>query len=363
MKNTEIEERLEKVQSVIDAIPDIAIVVDSQFRIVMANNTYKEVKNVEDYSEFFGKRPGELFHCVFSSLNELGCGHSDYCQYCKVLVSLKSAQISHSLIRTKATIYNHENLNDLNVEYDVTVFNADDFDEYLIVVMKEVSNEAFMKVFFELVNYDLANDISIIKNVFDIFSQNESNMPQEEFNELMLLTENSLANIKELTSFQNQLCLGSKHIEMDNQIINTLELFQDIKNQIHSLYQKKIVKINVADTSANKNFEAPYQLLMKLLKYLCINLIRIDDDDCILTVDIQKEQIYLVVKIARNIAISDNYGLDMIIRKVTNHSQVEDLMFQAAKYLAETMLKGKLEFCTIKNQGSYYRFIYPINEI
>jgi copper chaperone CopZ len=361
MKNTEIDERLGKVQSSIDAITDIAIVIDSDFRIVLVNNTYKTSVNSEQYSEFFGKRPGELFHCVFSSLNELGCGHSDYCKYC--LVSLKSAQINHSLIRTKTTIYSHENINDLNVEYDITVFNADDYDEYLIVVLKDISNETFMKVFFDLIGFDLANDISLIKNVFDILSQNDSTMPQDEFNELMSLTDISLENIKDLTAFQNQLCLEKNHAEINYQIINSLELMDDIKNQIQNLYKKKVVKISVSENSANQNFEAPYQLIRRLIKYLCINLIRMDDEDSDLRIDIQKEQVYLVIKISRNIAISDNYGLDTIIKKVTNNAQTEDLMFQGAKYLAEAMLKGKLEFGTVKNQGTYYRFIYPINEL
>ncbi|MEI6090661.1 MAG: hypothetical protein WCR42_09435 [bacterium] len=363
MKNTEIDERLGKVQSSIDAITDIAIVIDSDFRVVLANEVYKKASNCEEYSEFFGKRPGELFHCVFSSLNELGCGHSDYCKYCKVLVSLKSAQINHSLVRTKATIYNHENINDLNVEYDVTVFNADDYDEYLIVVLKDISNETFMKVFFDLIGFDLANDISVIKNVFDILAQNDSSMPQEEFDELMSFTETSLDNIKDLTAFQNQLCLEKNNAEVQKQIINTIELFENIKDHIHSLYPKKIIKIDVTENAANKNFEAPYQLLMRLIRYLCINLIRMDDNDCELTIDIQKEQIYLVIKISRNILLSDNYGFDMILKKITNNAQTEDLMFQGAKYLAESMLKGKLEFGSVKNQGTYYRFIFPINEI
>ncbi len=363
MKNIEIDERLVKLQSSIDEIPDIALVIDSEFRIILANDAYKKDNEVEEYSEFFGKRPGELFNCVFSSIDKLGCGHSDYCKYCKVLVSLKSAQINHSLVRTKATVYDHDNINDLNVEYEVTVFNADDFEECLIVIMKDVSSETFMKVFFDLIGFDLANDISLIKNVFDILSQNDSSMPQDEFNELMVLTDNSLENIKDLTSFQNQLCLEKNHAEVQKQIINTLDLFDDIKHHISNIYSKKVVKFNISDNSANRNFEAPYQLLNRLIRYLCINLIRLDDDDCELTVDIQKEQIYLVIKISRNIAISDNYGLDLIIKKVTNNSNIEDLMLQGAKYLAESMLKGKLEFGTVKGQGTYYRFIYPIEEI
>lgn len=362
MKNPEIDAKLQKLQSSINLIQDIAIVIDSEFKIVMVNDVYTKSARVDDYSEFFGKRPGELFHCVFSSLNELGCGHSDYCKYCKVLVSLKSAQMNHSLVRTRSTIYNQSSINDLTVEYDVSVFNADDFEEYLIVVMKDVSEETFMKVFFDLISHDLTNDISLIKNVFDIISQNDISMPQDEFNELMLLTENSLENIKDLTAFQNQLCLQKNNAKVDILDINTNDLFDEIKVYIQNLYQKNIIKIELSNYSDNINFKAPYQLLMRLMRYLCINLIRLDDNDCKLTIDIQKEQIYLVIKISRNISISDNYALDMIIRKVTNHTHTEDLMLQGAKYLAESMLKGKLEFGTVKNEGTYYRFIYPISE-
>ena len=70
-----------KLETVIDNLPLVVLVLDTDRRIEMANKKAEEFTNI-CRKEMIGKRPGDAFSCEFANYNERGCGYAPECESC-----------------------------------------------------------------------------------------------------------------------------------------------------------------------------------------------------------------------------------------------------------------------------------------
>lgn len=66
-------------QNVLDAIPDLAMVLNDKRQIVAANEASLGALSMASVAEAMGKRPGEAVHCVHATQGPQGCGTSIAC--------------------------------------------------------------------------------------------------------------------------------------------------------------------------------------------------------------------------------------------------------------------------------------------
>ena len=70
------------VQQIIDATPDVLMVLNSCRQIVYSNRTMLEYMGAECVEQICGLRPGEAFGCMHSTDMPAGCGTSEACSTC-----------------------------------------------------------------------------------------------------------------------------------------------------------------------------------------------------------------------------------------------------------------------------------------
>ena len=69
-------------QTILDAIPDIALILNDKRQIVAANDHCLAALGVASVSELLGLRPGEAVHCIHATQGPSGCGTSIACREC-----------------------------------------------------------------------------------------------------------------------------------------------------------------------------------------------------------------------------------------------------------------------------------------
>ena len=95
---TEVEEIRNRVlldttlSSLLDAIPDYALVLNHERQVVAANNRLLAAFGLGEINSIMGKRPGEAFGCIFSSEGPSGCGTGNHCSVCGVVMSILESQ-------------------------------------------------------------------------------------------------------------------------------------------------------------------------------------------------------------------------------------------------------------------------------
>ncbi len=82
------------LQHVLDAIPSMAMLINHQRQLVVANRRLVEFAGADDVEELLGLRSGEILECVHAM--EAGCGTTPHCAVCGSLRAIMDAQFGYA---------------------------------------------------------------------------------------------------------------------------------------------------------------------------------------------------------------------------------------------------------------------------
>ena len=87
------------VPTILNAIPNLVLIVNSHREIVYANEQAIRSLNAGDVDEILGKRPGEAMHCDHAASCPGGCGTGEACRMCGAANAIFAAQSGRSETR------------------------------------------------------------------------------------------------------------------------------------------------------------------------------------------------------------------------------------------------------------------------
>ena len=80
------------VTIILESADSYVLILNEQRQVLAANPEMLEALHVEDPFCLIGSRPGEAFHCVYSSEGPGGCGTSKHCRTCGAVLSILASQ-------------------------------------------------------------------------------------------------------------------------------------------------------------------------------------------------------------------------------------------------------------------------------
>jgi signal transduction histidine kinase len=83
------------LERIFDAIPSMAMLLNAQRQIVLANRRLVEFVDAEDVSDLLGSRSGEVLECVNALESCGGCGTTPHCSVCGSLRAIQDAQLGY----------------------------------------------------------------------------------------------------------------------------------------------------------------------------------------------------------------------------------------------------------------------------
>jgi len=93
--NDEIEKQYRKamlsspyVEDILNALPHVALVLNSDRQAIFSNTALLEMFDISDAKKFLGLRPGEIFNCIHANKEPSGCGTSEGCSACGVVLAI-----------------------------------------------------------------------------------------------------------------------------------------------------------------------------------------------------------------------------------------------------------------------------------
>jgi len=145
---------------IIDALPDLALVLNQDRRIVAANRAALESLRGLDGSLEFGQRPGDAAGCTNAASAPDGCGSADACSTCGALKAIRSAMSSGSQHSEECRITSTRaggKAMDLSVV--ATPFLAGNT-RLVLAVMKDISAEKRRTILERTFLHDVLNTVS-----------------------------------------------------------------------------------------------------------------------------------------------------------------------------------------------------------
>ena len=88
----EILDAIPPLQRILNALPTMALVLNRERQVVLANQRLIEFAGATGIDELCGMRPGEVLRCIHAAETPAGCGSTEHCTVCGALQAIVTAQ-------------------------------------------------------------------------------------------------------------------------------------------------------------------------------------------------------------------------------------------------------------------------------
>jgi len=178
--------------TLLEAIPDLALVLNSQRQIIAVNSVLLEAMGVEDPESLVGLRPGELIECVNAEGAPDGCGTSACCEPCgavnAILECLATQRACTRECRIRTRRYRDGGAFDLEVRATFVLVGGSGL---TIVAMRDISSEKRRDVLERVFFHDVLNTVTGIIAIAELLKTDAEDPAQadELRRDLVQLTE------------------------------------------------------------------------------------------------------------------------------------------------------------------------------
>jgi PAS domain-containing protein len=339
-----------KIVSIMNAIPDLAFVLNRKGEAVFVNKaTIDWLKRQRGDEQYLGLRPGELVRCFISKSNV--CGRHEACLTCG---SRKGViQSSEGVENRQDFIIYHEDGDALY--YHLSASPLKGFSQnYSFVVLKDKVHEKrryeLEKIFFQnllktagnLTGYAQLLKVTPVEN-------------KEEYADLICTSSSQLMHeiksIRDLSAAERgQLILENEKIDSE-QLIGEVVLY--FKKSGYSSFEFQVKVDNKVQLIADK------RLVIRILNHMIYNALEASEEGDSIKIECYDQNDDVCFSVNNKSVIPSVYQPQIFQRTFSSKSEDRGLGTYHIKLLGEKYLKGKVNFTSNKENGTTFYLYVP----
>lgn len=353
------------VRDFLDAIPNMALVLNKYRQIVFANLAFRNFVGYDEqdkdlsyfYAKYIGERPGEAVGCIRSDLTEGGCGTTVFCQTCGAVRSIINSQQLNKLDIQECRMLcgKEENPLDLRIWSRPLEVNGA---EYTVFSVMDISNEKRRKALERIFFHDVLNTAGGVKGLADLLS--ETGLDDAEIRDVAgMLAESSDQLIEEISAQRMLSAAESGDLQVSNQPLDSIEIMNRVIRQFHSDNIAKGKELLLNNESEKFNFNSDAVLLRRVLINLVKNALEAIAEGGTVTLSsfVEGDSVYFTVHNA--IVIPEDIQRQIFTRSFSTKGSGRGLGTYSIKLITEKYLHGNVSFISTTETGTIFTLRYP----
>ena len=164
------------ILKVFDSLPTPLFIVDEDVRVHHFNPAAVSTFG-PDFKDIYLQRGGEVLHCLHSTENPDGCGHSEFCKSCVIRNSVRSAFQLEKVYRekTRMDIVTGENRTEVDLLITASLFVYGK-EPYVVLVLEDITELSQLRSLLPICSHckSIRNDDRYWESVEKYFSTHHS---------------------------------------------------------------------------------------------------------------------------------------------------------------------------------------------
>jgi len=348
---------LEGLANFLNAISSIVLVLNSNRQIVYSNRSILSITDLGSLDEIYGKRPGELLDCIYAYENDAGCGTSVFCRNCGGVKSiLKCLEGTHNSMECSILRNNNKPSFDLRVcSHPFSANNS----KYVVFTAEDISHEKRRQVLEKSFFHDIANSLTGVEGYGDLM---EKSNPEEASKWLKNLRVCTSEAINEIHSHKSLLAAEDGDLNIEKNIIDSLELLNSMKNIFEGYSTLRNLKdsLIIESDSQKLTFQSDFTLLSRILINLIKNAIEASNGKPV-TIGCNKGKSGAIQFFVNNRSyIEQDTQSQIFKRSFSTKGKGRGIGTYSVKLFTEKYLGGKVYFTSNEKDGTTFFVELPI---
>jgi len=344
--------------TVLEALPDFALVLNRERQIVAANDLFLKAFNVIDFEHMIGKRPGEAVGCIFSFDTPAGCGTGEHCSTCGAVVAILRSAESSSRMTSECRLTIHpENPVALDLHVVATPVELEG-DLFILCILKDISTEKRRLVLERVFFHDVINTVGGIHGVASLLAEDdglEADREAEYRQWMITLTERLM---EEINHHRKLLAAERGEFRPMLGLVPVAELMQEV----HALYlnhgvceHRNLVLGNLPDCQIISDGA----LLRKILGNLVKNALEATPRGGTVTMSASEGDDEVSFTIHNPTVMPRDVQLQLFQRSFSTKGEGRGIGTYSIRLFGERYLKGNIDFTSREPDGTTFIFTIP----
>jgi signal transduction histidine kinase len=341
------------LREILDAVPDIMVVLNSRRQIVFGNRSLLAFGQTEDEA-MLGLRPGEALDCSHAAEQPGGCGTAECCSLCGVLGAILASQAGQNASR-EFRITRRQTGEALDFRVGATPLTVDG-EQFTLFTLSDIGNEkrrrALERVFF----HDILNTAVAMRASAGLLRRAGTEAPGDLPDLVLQLSDRLIDEI----SLQRQLSdAENNELAVIPVNIDVPGLLQGLAatHQLLEIAQGR--QVRVAEPVPDVPFFSDRTLLRRILGNLLKNALEASPAGAEVTLGCEERSDGLEFWVHNPGSMPRDVQLQIFQRSYSTKGPGRGLGTYGARLLTERYLNGRIWFTSTRDAGTTFRACCP----
>jgi len=341
---------------VLDAVPDVLLILNRQRQIVYSNHVVKSLLEEDNYKSVLGMRPGELLNCVHSTETKGGCGTSEFCKTCGAVNAIINNQKRIADVQ-ECRITQNGGLDALDLRVYATPLSIDGID-FTIFSVIDISHEKRRRMLEKIFFHDIINTAGSLQGAVHLLSDvKQSEIP--EYTQMIVNLSDSL--LEEIVAQREISSAETNDLITEKSTFNSLILLNEITRFYSMHVQGKDKLITIDPASANISISSDRVLLRRVLGNMIKNALEATKKDGVVNTGCYVNDGVINYWVQNDAFIPRDNQLQIFQRSFTTKGTGRGIGTYSIRLFTEKYLKGKATLTSSKEKGTIFTVSCPIN--
>ncbi len=345
-----------KTIRLIDAVPQIVMVLNVQRQLVYCNLALLRMLNLDSMDSILGKRPGEILDCVHAGNLAGGCGTSEFCTKCGAVQAIVSSLNGRREIQECQLLRSvHGRIEALDLSVCATPFPLED-DLFTVFSITDVSHEKRRRALERTFFHDILNHAGGLRGLLGLLVEDAPETMRADLSlahvQFKYLVEEIIAH-KDLMAAESDE-LTPHFIQLDG---------GDVIKVMASTYASHEVAagklIRVEPLQGDLSLHTDYNLLCRVLGNMLKNALEATAPGGIVRMAGRAEQDSVYFSVHNPGVMPQDVQLQVFKRSFSTKGSDRGLGTFSMKLFAERYLGGEVSFTSHPDTGTTFTLRLP----
>ncbi len=341
--------------ALLDAVPDIFLIVNQQRQIVFANRAITQFLGLQNSDFINGLRVGEALSCIHAGQSTCGgCGTTEFCRTCgavkAIITGLSGRQ---GLEECRIT---RENGDALDLRVWTTPIDMKG-QTYSIFAVKDISDEKRRRALERIFFHDILNTAGVLSGFADLLDEASPQMIEEIKSQFRQLTHRL---IEEINAQKALSAAESYELDVHPFPVRSLLALQEVQAYFTNHEIGRDREVVIAPESQDVWFTTDPVLLQRVLSNMLKNALEATLPGGVVTLACSANGDWVTFSAHNPTFMPRSIQLQIFKRSYSTKGTGRGLGTYSMKLLSERYLHGEVYFQTSKANGTTFFASYPL---
>lgn len=343
-----------EAQILLNAVPDIFMILNHERQIVFANRSLAELLQYPEGDSLIGQRPGEALRCSHAHESAGGCGTTEACRVCGAVRAILGSQQGRVAIEECHIAQESGDALDLRVRATPITLEERKF---TLFAVQDISHEKRRKALERIFFHDLLNTAGGVMGLADILHDADPSELDDLADDVYALTKQLVGEIK---AQQILAAAESGDLQPHPVEVDTLEVIESVRLLYHN-HEVATGRTLVLDPACvEAQFTTDPTLLQRVLSNMVKNAIEASQLGQTVTIGCALRDGGVEFSVHNATTMPRATQLQVFQRSFSSKGTGRGLGTYSMKLLTERYLHGRIAFTSTPEAGTTFTAWFPL---